>query len=201
MESLLDTKYEWFKHEGMGISLPLTTKYSLPENLHAMIQTVTPTTAFYNSVGGLGQEAAPVTASLTDPKVDCHKTTTPKCINQNYNVDYTSTGSQLVASLGMLNQSASHKDFATFATKFQPGMKDFIDVSSNGGKNYNSAGVEGNIDTQHLGGISHPNPSEYVAFGPTEDNLQGFEDAFSNIATWLATSPNPPSSVSLSCEL
>lgn len=52
MEKLLNTKYEMFTHSTQGLSVARTTKYSVPQSLHHIIDLITPTTAFYERIPG-----------------------------------------------------------------------------------------------------------------------------------------------------
>ncbi|TQW00051.1 family S53 protease-like protein [Cordyceps javanica] len=200
MESLLDTKYEWFIHE-TGAKIPRTTKYSVPEGLHSMIDMITPTTAFYNNVDAHAQETDITANKGIQRRAGCNSdgSMDPSCINQHYNVDYTSTGSQLVATTGMLGLGANHQDYARFGNAFVPNLKDFQDVTlGNAPNSGNGSALEGNLDTQFMGGLSHPNPSVYLSTGPTGADGASFNDALSNIASYLTSTSNPPSVVSTS---
>lgn len=207
MESLLDAKYEWFSHESSDIKMPRTTKFSVPEALHSMIDLVTPTTAFYE---GITAHAKETNATQTIPKPEIQRrglagcrgdgTITPGCINEIYNVDWTSSGSQVVGTAGMLGVGANHYDYASFGRSYVPGLKAFRDVNLGGAYNDGNSDLEGNLDTQHMGGISYPNPSIYMNLGPTSNDATSFNDALTNMASYLTSNSNPPSAVSVSCK-
>lgn len=207
MESLLDTKYEWFTHQGTGTKLPRTTKYSVPEALHPVIDMITPTTAFYASVEGHAnannaKQAHATSSALHRRKGQCRGdgTIDPNCVNSIYNVDYTSSGSQTVASTGLLGYGANHRDFYAFGQSYVPGLQDFRDISVAGGTNNGDGStIEGNLDTQHLGGISYPNPSVFLNLAPTSNDATSFNDALANFASYMTSTSNPPSVVSTSC--
>lgn len=154
---------------------------------------MTPTTAFYSSV-------IPYADAESGSSPAFVNFTTPAWIRSTYNVDYNSTGSQTVATTGFLGIGANHTDFAAFGSQFVPGLKDFKDVSVNGGGNSGDGSqLEGNLDTQFAGGIAHPNPSEYWAAAPTGDDEPTFNDALFAFANYLNSHSNPPSAVSTSC--
>lgn len=193
MESLLGAQYEWYTHSGTGLKVPRTTKFYVPEALHSMIDVVTPTTAFYSAIGGQTSNSVLGTAG-SSPEIS------PDKIKSIYNVDYNSTGSQLGATSGLIGVGASHSDYASFGRKFVPGLKDFADQSVNNGHNSGSGDLEGCLDTQYMGGVGHPNPSQYLATGPTGSDAKSFNDALSALGNYLNTAQNPPSVVSTSCE-
>lgn len=191
MEKLLGAKYEWFTHGPTGLKVPRTTKYSVPQSLHDMIDLVTPTTAFYHNLSPNVHSNGAAAGNLVSPS----------SIRSSYNVDYNSTGSQLVGTTGFIGVGASHDDFAAFGKQFVPGLKDFKDVSVNGGENSGDGSqLEGNLDTQYAGGVGHPNPSEYLATAPTGSDDQSFNDALSALGSYLNSQENPPSVVSTSCK-
>lgn len=202
MEKLLGTKYNWYTHQDSpsANAIPRTTEYSVPQHLHDKIGMITPTTAFYNP-GKVMAEAS--TADEThDKRATCDptKAVTPACINSLYNVDYTSKGQSLVASTLLIALAASHSDYSTFGQKYSPGLQDFKDVSVSGGSNPGSGDqdtlLEGNLDTQYIGGVANPNPSQLLAVGPESNS--GFSDEIANLASYLTSSSNPPTAVSTS---
>lgn len=194
MESLLGAKYEWFTHASSGLKVPRTTQFSVPRDLHSMIDVVTPTTAFYSSVGPREVNQGALGAGASSPLIS------PDKIRSLYNVDYNSTGSQLGATSGLIGVGASHSDFADFGRNFVPGLKDFKDQSVNGGQNSGSSDLEGNLDTQYMGGVGYPNPSEYLSVAPTGSDAQHFNDALAAFGNYLNSASNPPSVASTSCK-
>ncbi|KAJ6783209.1 hypothetical protein PWT90_01249 [Aphanocladium album] len=187
MEALLDAKYEWYTHVESGAKLPRTQKYSIPKNLHDMIDVVTPTTSLYHNIaphedqsGGLSKRA--------------NTNATPAFIRSQYNVDYKSNGSQTIGTTSFQNVGASHSDFSTFSKKYSPGLSDFKDVRVNGGSNNGDGSeYEGNLDTQYAGALASGNPSQYLAVGPYD-----FGDAILAFSQYLNTASSPPSVVSSS---
>lgn len=202
LESLLDAKYEWFSHGKTGTKVPRTTKYSVPQALHSMIDLVTPTTAFYSSMEPHAQTTPNTETQSIDARAACTGSSiTPACINSLYNVDYTSAGGVTVASTGLLGIGANHTDYAQFGRTYVSGLKDFKDISINGGvNNGDGSKLEGNLDTQYVGGVSYPNPSQYLALGPAGADATSFNDALASLTNYLNTNSNPPSSVSTSCK-
>lgn len=197
MESLLSTKYQTFLHQTENRAVPRTMQYSVPESLHGMIDMITPTTAFYSKIapGVSAPENEPISKRAT-----CNtNVVTPSCIRSLYNVDYTSKGQATVATTEFIQIAASHDDFEQFGQAYQSGLQDFTDVSVSGGSNPGSgdenALLEGNLDTQFAGALSSPNPSQYLAIGPSGND---FTDEIANFASYLTTTSSPPSSVSTS---
>ncbi|KAJ6784771.1 hypothetical protein PWT90_05731 [Aphanocladium album] len=190
MESLLGSKYEWFVNVETGQKVPRTKEFSVPQNLHSLIDVVTPTTALYHNI----QPHAAV-----EPAAAAAGLVSPASIRSSYNVDYKGTGNTLMATTGFLGIGASHSDFASFANQLQPGMKDFEDISVNGGSNSGDGSqIEGNLDTQYGGAMAYPNPSQYLAVSPEGGDVSSFDDAVLALGTYLNSASNPPSSVSTS---
>ncbi|KAK8148370.1 hypothetical protein G3M48_010347 [Beauveria asiatica] len=191
MEALLDAKYEWFTHASTGLRLPRTKQYSVPENLHSVIDVITPTTALYHNMGPEKSNKGAHSKRQTDTDL-----TTPAYIRSAYNVDYTSKGSQTIATSAFQSVGASHSDFAAFAEQYQPGLADFTDISVNGATNDGQAGQEpeGNLDTQYAGAVASPNPSQFLSCGPADP----FEDGLLSFSQYLNSASSPPSTVSTS---
>ncbi|KZZ97739.1 family S53 protease-like protein [Beauveria brongniartii RCEF 3172] len=191
MESLLDAKYEWFTHASTGLRLPRTKQFSVPENLHSVIDVITPTTALYHNMGPEKSNKGAHSKRQTDTDL-----TTPAYIRSAYNVDYNSKGSQTIATSAFQSVGASHSDFAAFAQQYQPGLADFTDISVNGATNDGQAGEEpeGNLDTQYAGAMASPNPSQFLSCGPANP----FEDGLLAFSQYLNSASSPPSTVSTS---
>lgn len=158
METLLDTKYQLFGHSTLKNPIPATTRYSIPKGLHDIIDLITPTTAFYTSMGPTVQgevnkrEVTEEYGSL-DSRATCDTNAiTPTCINSLYNVDYKSKGGVTAGSSLFIALAASHDDYSNFIQQYSPGAQDFQDVSIAGGSNAGSGDqntlLEGNLDTQ-----------------------------------------------------
>lgn len=201
MEKLLGTEYEWFvpKDGRVGQGIPRTKSYSVPKELHDMIGMITPTTAFYNPTKPMAEKATKADSKVS--KRACDGTNiTPDCLKQVYNVDYSASGNSLVAATLLIGLAASHSDFATFGRDYVSGLQDFRDVSISNGNNPGSGSnddlTEGNLDTQYIGGLASPNPSQLLAVGP--ETNQGFADEIANLASYLTSTNNPPTAVSTS---
>ncbi|KAM3430033.1 hypothetical protein NHJ13734_007916 [Beauveria thailandica] len=191
MESLLGTKYEWFVHVETGEKVPRTKEFSVPQNLHSLIDVVTPTTVLYHNINPHTHDGALSAAA--------DGATSPASIKSAYNVDYKGTGNTLVASTGFLGVGASHTDYLSFGRQFSPGLKDFKDVSVNGGSNSGDGSqLEGNLDTQYIGALASPNPSEYLAHAPEGSDNGSFDDALTALGNYLNSASSPPSAVSTS---
>lgn len=165
--------------------IPRTTKYSVPKNLHGIIDMVTPTTAFHNPAKPFAEKGPKVSLgrrATCDPSAII-----PSCINSLYDVDYTSKGNALVASTLLIGLAASHSDYFAFSSDFAPGLQDFQDVSVSSGSNPGSGDqntlLEGNLDTQYVGGVAYPNPSELLAAVGPETN-SGFADEIANLGSY-----------------
>lgn len=191
MESLLGSKYEWFVHLETGEKVPRTKQFSVPQNLHDLIDVVTPTTVLYHNMGP-SVHSSPLAAGAAG-------LTSPASIKSAYNVDYKGTGNTLVGTTGFLGVGASHQDYASFGSQFSPGLKDFKDVSVNGGSNNGDGStLEGNLDTQYCGALASPNPSQYLANAPTGSDGTSFNDALLAFGNYLNSASAPPSAVSTS---
>lgn len=199
MEKLLSTEYHWYSQPGADIKegIPRTTQYSVPKSLRDIIGMITPTTAFYNPMKPVGEQGNGTLIKRTTCNTN---EITPSCINSLYDVDYTSKGSALVASTLLIGLGASHSDYAMFGKEYIPGLQDFKDVSVAGGSNPGSGDendiLEGNLDTQYIGGVSYPNPSQLLAVDPESNS--GFSDEIANLASYLTSAENPPTAISTS---
>lgn len=191
METLLGSKYEWFVHTKTGQKVPRTKEFSVPQNLHSLIDVVTPTTALYqnNAPHAAAEPLAAGASSLISPAY----------IKSTYNVDYKGTGNTLVAATSFIGIGANHQDFASFGSQFSPGLKDFQDISVAGGSNNNDGStLEGNLDTQYVAALAYPNPSQYLNVAPASGDAVPFDDALYNFGKYLNSASSPPSSVSTS---
>ncbi|CEJ87169.1 hypothetical protein VHEMI04326 [[Torrubiella] hemipterigena] len=187
LESLLDAKYEMYTHSETGHKAPRTTAFSIPERLHSVIDVVTPTTTFYNSIRPYVHNSVAASSN------------TPAAIKSQYNVDYTPVGSSLVATTGFLDVGANHDDFNNFVASYSSGAPDFLDVGVNGGQNSGDGSqLEGNLDTQYMGGLANPLQSEYLAHAPTGADQTSFNDAMLALTNYLQTTDKAPTVVSTS---
>lgn len=194
MEKMLDAKYEWFQHAKTGDKIPRTKAYSVPQGLVEAIDVVAPTTTFYTKiqphVSNGSSDRRRAAASTSYP---------PSKIKSLYNVDYTPVGSGLGATTGFIGVGANHDDFQSFASQYASNAPDFQDVDVNGGHNSGDGSqLEGNLDTQYMGGLSAPLNTQYLATAPEGADDSSFNDAMLGLTKYLQTTSNPPSVVSTS---
>lgn len=178
----------------------------MPLALHGIIDLITPTTAFYRNLvpGKVANSAAP--SKRRDRRATCDGSQiTPACIYQLYNVNYTSKGSQTVATTELIEVGAVHSDYSSFARQYSlaGSLKDFTDVSVSGGSNPGTGAaegtLEGNLDTQYMGAIARTyKANQYLDLGPSGTSGQNFADELANFASYLTSTSNPPSVVSTS---
>lgn len=194
MEKLLDAKYDWFTHAKTGDKIPRTMAYSVPQGLHEAIDMIAPTTTFYTKIQ----------PHVSNPAANRRRSAAatqypPSKIKSLYNVDYTPVGSGLTATTGFLGVGANHDDYNQFTSQYSSGAPDFQDVSVNNGSNSGDGSqLEGNLDTQYMGGLSNPLQSQYLSAAPTGSDDQSFNDAMLGLTNYLQTTSTPPSVVSTS---
>lgn len=176
-----------YTHSKTGHKAPRTSAFSIPERLHSVIDVVTPTTTFYNGIVPHIHNSAQAASN------------TPDSIKSNYKVDWTPSGSSNVATTGFLAVGANHDDFNNFAAKYASGAADFLDVGVNGGQNSGDGSqLEGNLDTQYMGGLAKGLQSEYLANYPEGGDNASFNDAMLALTSYLQTTDNAPTVVSTS---
>lgn len=189
-ESLLNTKYGVYHDEYTGNKIIRTPGYSLPEELHAHIDTIQPTTAF-GRPGHLEVEDIPE-HEKRNAASDCATTAAAPCIRDFYKVDYKPVGKSFASVTEFGSRGASQSDLQDYKKDFDPSsdIKPFqvIDVGeNNGGKN----NLESALDTQAIGSLTSPNPTFLFSAG-------GFEDGLIKIAEYLAGNSKGISTVSTS---
>lgn len=209
-ESLLGAKYRLFEHASLPFPVPRTLAYSIPINLHGLVDTIQPTTAFYRH---LGADSSSKTAkshvkrqeSLSlSPDCDPEQFT-PECFRQLYNVDYTPSANVSISVTGFLGSNASHTDAARYFAQHNSTAR-FLDLSLGASNTQLSetpdhndtyyGSQEGNLDVQLPGGVMSTGSVTYIAVGPTDPSE--FQDAMLNLTTYLTTSDTPPAVVSTS---
>lgn len=204
MENLLKCNYTIFRNTATGKTLARTSQYSVPLHLHQHIDLIQPTTAFHRhkpqTEGMPVEEPILMTRGYETNQSHCNDWwISGLCVKEYYNVDCVGTGNTNMAVVGLLNLSASHTDAISLISYFTPDRVglDFQDVPIGGGMNYPSVpSDEGNIDTQIALVVAYPNPVAYFATGP--GSLDGFSDSLINLATYINSLQNPPSTVSVS---
>lgn len=198
MEALLNTKYTMYQDARSGVQVPRTSNYSIPETLHAHIDTIQPTTAFYRKIAP--QKGDPKPAQMVKRQNNCDPNNIiPECLQSYYNVDYTSSGKATMGVTGFIGLYASHNDLSRFINNYydRASGADFDDISIGGGQNDPSnPDLEGNLDTQYALALSYPNPTAFYDVGPI--STSDFSDQMANFASYLSSANNPPSVVSTS---
>ncbi|KAA1473412.1 tripeptidyl peptidase A [Dentipellis sp. KUC8613] len=189
-EKMLDTKYLLWKHRSDGDVIVRTTSYSLPENVHAHVELVQPTTLFarfkghrttfrFSDTKTADSAPAPGTATIEDPvtgvKVDasCNTTVTITCLKELYNavgVKTSTTNGNEIGITGYLEQFANIADLQLFYADQRPDALNstFKTVLINGGENnqtVSEAGAEANLDTQFAYGLTFPTPRTFWSTG------------------------------------
>lgn len=194
MEELLDAEYEWFTHDHTGETLPRTKQFSVPQNLHDIIDVITPTTAFY-------QNLDPKLVNEPAHSLRARALVSPDQIGKQYHIDYTSTGSQTMAVTGFLGVGASHEDYGQFLAYFGIQGNDFVDVNVGNKNNDDGSQAEGNLDTQYGCAVASAGTCQYVDGSPKgSDNDKDFDDALLQVSNYLNGLDSPPSSISTSCK-
>lgn len=181
-------------------------QYSVPLALHGIIDLITPTTAFYRNLVPAKSATSTAQRKRNERRATCDGSSiTPSCIYSLYNVTYTSKGSQTVATTELIEVGAVHSDYSQFARSYAIGgtLKDFTDVSvaggSNPGTNAAEGTLEGNLDTQYMGGVARTfKTNQYLDLGPSGTSGEDFADELANLASYLTSTSNPPSVVSTS---
>lgn len=88
-----------------------------------------------------------------------------------------------------------------FVSEYAPAAPDFRDVSISGGINDGSGDLgtllEGNVDTQWLGAMMSPNPTDFLACSQGSAPPK-FEDDLVNLASYLTSNRRAPTVVSIS---
>ncbi|KAJ6787265.1 hypothetical protein PWT90_05858 [Aphanocladium album] len=193
-ERMLSAEYSVYKETARGSSLIRTPKYSIPKLLQDHIDTIQPTTAF------MQQDVLDSNEGVSDSAVssftgDCASLAAPPCVRDFYHVDYHGNGSSSVAVTEFGARSASETDLAQFLREYDPNTKaaDFKIISVGGGNNTAPVSVEPALDTQLAASYAAPNPAYLLAVGPSS-----FTDALTNLATFLNSEDQPPSTVSTS---
>lgn len=146
----------------------------MPEQLHAYIDMIQPTTRFGDyepqrsqvlDVTRLGRVANRVGLNVTA----CNATITPECLKQLYNIPTEGIAVADGADIGFaaftnyLEQYPRFADLAAFEAEYAPYAvgENFSAVSVNGGlfdQNFTGSSVEANLDLQYLLSIGYPVP-------------------------------------------
>ncbi|ESK88090.1 tripeptidyl peptidase a [Moniliophthora roreri MCA 2997] len=191
-ERMLNAKYGLYHHDKSKDTVLRTLSYSLPRELMAHVDVVSPTTYF-------GTLKSMRTTSFLQPELDvaiekgtinfgadiepgsdatvpasCGTTITPSCLKGLYNTtNYTprAASQNSLGVAGYLDEFANHADLRTFLARFLPSASDqagsdFTTIRvNNGGDDQNDPGVEANLDIQYTIAMSFPTPNTYYSTG------------------------------------
>ncbi|CAD6592610.1 MAG: hypothetical protein ASARMPREDX12_006921 [Alectoria sarmentosa] len=214
--SLLSTTFNYY--ENAGIQKLRTTGYSIPDDLMAHIDLITPTTYFGKTVPQIpaprmDHRVRPImtrqwngTNSTTNGTIDasCFTLITPTCLKEIYNIHYTpdpKSGSD-IAFGSFLNQSARTQDLSLFQTAQGIPQQGFSVQLINGGINDQAIDDnhgEADLDVEYISGISHPLPIiSYITGGspPFIPNLDeptaadNENEPYLNYYQYLLSQPN-----------
>ncbi|KAL8278991.1 hypothetical protein RQP46_008660 [Phenoliferia psychrophenolica] len=178
VESLLDTKYEHYKHTNDAYSLGCDS-YSLPADVRDHIDLIQPTTHLFAPRAN-ARVSAPKSASaalaIQNSTMTCTALTTLACLRQLYNINYVQQATAR-NSLGIAERYVQ-SDFDIFAAKYIPSI-----ASIDGGnleEAANSTSGESNLDVQYACGLAPGVPTTlYQTTGSTilVENYNNFLDA------------------------
>ncbi|KAI0258483.1 tripeptidyl peptidase A [Gloeopeniophorella convolvens] len=162
-----------------------TTRYSLPEHLHAHVELVHPTTFFSSprafrttfrfgagdAVAALDQVTAATAGLAVAPS--CNTTVTLSCIQELYNIGAyrpAAADKNAIGITGYLDQFANKVDLQKFYAAQRPDAlgSSFTTVLINGGQNDQTpanAGGEADLDVQIAFGLTHPTPGTFWSTG------------------------------------
>lgn len=178
--ALLQTTFAYYENE--GTTKLRTTSYTLPKDVAAHINLITPTLYFGKTTANLATPKTPEapgkrSVALGTPTLEenvnakravtvdasCQTSITPTCLKQMYNVgNYTpaTNSSSRIAFGSFLNQSALYSDLALFEAHYNIPSQNFSTVLLSGGVNDQVPADgnygEANLDVQNIIGIAHP---------------------------------------------
>ncbi|KAJ8517886.1 hypothetical protein ONZ45_g4995 [Pleurotus djamor] len=184
-ETMLSTKYNVYMHPGSEEYVVRTLSYSLPRELHAHIDLVTPTTYFgtmraMRATSFLQPDIKPTgnstlkAAASPDavPPASCATFVTPACLQTLYNTDGftpSNPNSQSIGIAGYLGEFQNRADTQTFLGQFAPLVPSDFTVDTvlvnGGGDDQDDPGVEANLDVQYVIGMAAPIKITYFSTG------------------------------------
>lgn len=190
VESLLDTKYNVYRHED-GSETVRTPEWSLPLHLHEHIDTIQPTNSFFrtapkavslevNKAPFLGDSYSRQVQYYSEPNVTAvctPKGVTPLCFRTLYDtLDYVPQvpGKNKMALANYLGETNNRSDTYLFLEKFRPEAKQAayefkFDVINNGSTSQAVAqtrtNIEGDLDIETMLGVGWPTPLNAYATG------------------------------------
>lgn len=146
-EQLLQAQYRYFRNEENQKTILRTLAYSIPEELHAHVALVQPTTMFgmqsmKSTIRKMEKldivKQVPGLAKATFNTTDCNKTIDLGCLQNLYNfAGHKSSGRGSIGITGYLEQAAILSDLTAFLDRYSPGdaAANFTVASVNGGRN------------------------------------------------------------------
>ncbi|KAA1472281.1 family S53 protease [Dentipellis sp. KUC8613] len=203
--ALLQAQFTKFTHADTGKQVVRTLSYSVPDNLHGLVQFVHPTTAFPTAMTSTRQSASTrrsvVDARSADAPVPdlCKIAVTPACLQQMYNIRRTlaTQKSNTLAVTGYVNQFANQADLELFLELFRVDLDpstNFTLVTLDGGENpqdLSEASSAADGDVQYTVGVASGVPVTFISVGEDIDETQGYLDT----ANYLLSLDNPPTVV------
>lgn len=187
INSLLDTEYSIYSHEE-GSHIVRTPEWSLPEHLHAHIDTIQPTNSFFrpkplrSTLKPVGEavesgaiKASKLASSTNITAVCTEDGVTPDCPRTLYGtIDYVpaAAGANKVALCNYLGESNNRSDVKIFLETYRPdavsAAYSFDTIIIDNGNNEQSQenateledgkDLEGNLDAETILGIDYPTP-------------------------------------------
>ncbi|KAF9559351.1 subtilisin-like protein [Agrocybe pediades] len=209
-EKMLGTKYDVYKHGSSGERVVRTLSYSLPQQLHAHIDVVSPTTYFstlktMQDINTLETDRRPLNDEVTRAlpgtaaavPSTCNTMITPTCLRDLYNTSSyvpAAVGSNQIGIAGYLDQFANFADLQTFFKAFRKDAvgSSFTIIQVNGGGNdQTDPGVQANTDIQYSTGIVFPTQNIFYSTGgsppftPDSQNPTNLNSPYLDLLTFL----------------
>ncbi|KAH8993871.1 subtilisin-like protein [Lactarius hatsudake] len=220
-DELLSASYRLYRHTGENSTEVIlrTVSYSLPEVLHAHVQTVAPTTYFapprklpqtlrqYPSEEGA---AAVVNATSREPMSVLPtdgEYVTPSIVRWLYRTQAyvpLAMGSNALGILGLNDEYPSYTDLTRFMSGFRAdavAATFTVQQVNGGGFNPNQIGPEANVDIQWTGVIAYPTPQIYYSTGGSLQIVNGqpaSDDAYLVWFNYLLAQEDIPPTISIS---
>ncbi|KAL0573727.1 hypothetical protein V5O48_008223 [Marasmius crinis-equi] len=178
-ERMLNAEYGRYHHPSSKDTVLRTLSYSLPRDLMAHVDVVSPTTYFGTlrsmKATSFIETEAKVQEEADDPNAvpptSCNTKITPDCLKTLYNTAgyvQQATDRNSLGVAGYLDEFANRADLQTFLDQFFPAAAgtNFTTVQLNGGgDDQDDPGVEANLDIQYTVGLSAPIPNTYYSTG------------------------------------
>ncbi|KAK7024068.1 subtilisin-like protein [Favolaschia claudopus] len=198
---MLNAEFSVFTHIDSGKESIRTLEYSLPAELAAHINLISPTTSFSRPMrAGPVMSFTDATIPLPDatPAASCNATITPSCLQALYNIPTTpaTNKNNAIGVAGFSNQFANQADLTQFLSALRPDMPSstsFSLTSVDGGTNsqtQSQAGIEADLDIQYTVGLATGVPVTFVSVGTrTQD---GADEGFLDIINAMLAESAPP---------